>query len=99
VEPEAAQVVGHAALGELAGAQAQQVSDVLSQVTIGEATGQQVKDEQGREQRSRAWVVEAERRGALVADDRGAVDFLEFGFAQGRVVAQSLNVEKTSVGP
>lgn len=57
------------------------------------------ESEQRREQRSRAWVVEAQRRSALLVNDRGAVDFLEFGFAEHRVVAQSLDVEKTPVGP
>jgi len=61
VQAEPSQVVGHLALGVLAGMQVQQRRDVLAQLLVGEAAGQEMEDEDGREQGSAADVVEPER--------------------------------------
>jgi hypothetical protein len=83
----------------LAGAETQQWSDVLSKVSVGETTGQQMQDKDGGEQGSYSGVVQSQRRGALVVDALRTVDVLELSFAERRVVAQLLDVEQTSVGP
>ena len=56
MQAETAQLVRHLARGCVAGISAQQRSEVLPQVAIGEPLGQQTKTEQGTEQRKHGWI-------------------------------------------
>jgi hypothetical protein len=98
VEAESSQVVAHLALRVLAGNEAQQWSDVLTKILIGESAGQEMEDEQRCEQSAGTGVIEPKGTGALVVDDGRAMYLFEDGFTDRAVVANSLDVEEASVG-
>ena len=59
MQPEPAEVVGHHARGHLLGRTAEERCDVLAQVTVGEASGQETKREDCREKRDDTGLSEA----------------------------------------
>jgi len=71
---------------------------VLAERRRREAVGQQPEDHQGAEQGLDARVREAQGRDPLVGDHLGALHLLQGRFAEGTVVAESLDVEEASVG-
>ncbi len=78
--------------------QPHQGRDDLAQVPVGEAVGQQAEGEEGGAQRLDAGIAEAQRRGALSADDARGVEVVEPFAADGAVVADALDAEQASVG-
>ena len=64
----------------------------------GEAVGQKSEHDHGAEKGMHPRVGESQGRSTLAADDGGLADLAEGDVADGRVVADSLDVEETSVG-
>jgi hypothetical protein len=71
---------------------------VLSKVLVRKATGQEMEDEQRREERASTGVTETQGAGALVVDDGGTMDLFEGGFSDRAVVANSLGTQEAPVG-
>ena len=90
VEAESAEVVGHPARGELAGSEAQQWREQFAQVAVGEPRGQEAEDDQRREERLDALLLEAERGGALAVDRDGLGDLRERRLTEMAIVADPL---------
>ncbi len=98
VEAEPSEVVGHLACGHGLGVDAEEGREVSAEVAVGEPVGQESEHDDGGEQGVDARVAEAERGDALTVEGDGLRDVVERGFADGGVVADSLDVEETSVG-
>ena len=99
VETETAEVVGHPALGKLAGSEAQEWSEVLAQVAVGEPRGQETEDDQGREERLDTILLEAEGGGALAVDHDRLGNLSKGVRAEVAIMADPLDVQETSIGP
>jgi hypothetical protein len=80
------------------GSAAEQRGEVVSQVAVGEAVGQETKDHQGHEHRLGGGMVEAQAGSALAIDDDRATDPVLGGGSGGEVAADSLHAEEASVG-
>jgi len=78
--------------------EAEERSEVLAQVAVGEPVGQETKHDERRQQRLDTGVGEAQSGGALTVDDDGRSDSSEGVFAAPGLVADSLDVQETSVG-
>ena len=97
-QPQAAQVVGHAATTVVVRRQAGQRRHHLPQVAVPEALGTEAEGEQGGEQGLHARVAEAQRGGALAVDDARPVEVVELSGSDGAVVADLLDAQQASVG-
>jgi hypothetical protein len=82
----------------LAGTEAQQGREVLAQVAIGEPGRLETEDDQSREEGLDALLFEAQGRGPLAIDLDGTGDLRERRFTELAIVADSLDVEQTSIG-
>ncbi len=98
VQAQAPEVVGHASLGELGWGDTQQVSQRLAQVFVGKTLGQQGEQHDDAEQCLDARVVEVQGRSPLASDGDRLHHLLEGVLADGAIMADALDVEKTSVG-
>jgi hypothetical protein len=98
MQAQASKVVGHHALGDIGGRNAKQLGNMLTQVTIAEAARKQAKESQRHEQRQNAWVAEAKGGCPLLTLYDRAMDLVEFVLSDEAVMADALNVQKTSVG-
>src|SRR5262245_5018623 len=93
VEAEPAEVVRHPARGELAGSEAQERSEMLAEVAVGDPSGQETEADQGRAERLDAILLEAEGGGPLTIDRDGLGDLSEGVQAELAIVADPLDVE------
>lgn len=73
VEPEAAQVVGHAARGEVFSAE---LTESLAEVGVGEAVREQTKEDEGMEESLDPCALEAEGGRPLVGDEFRTLDLM-----------------------
>ena len=98
VQPQAAQVVGHAAAPVLLHGQAHERCRGLAQVPVPEAVRQHPEGEQRGEQGLHPRIAEASRRGALPVDDARPMEVVERSGSDGAVVADFLDAQQASVG-
>ena len=98
VEPEATQVVAHLALAELLGFDGQERGEVLAQGSVGEASGEQAEEHEGREECEDSRVAEAKPGRALPLDEGGFLDAGEGVFSEAGIVADSLDAQEASIG-
>ena len=69
-----------------------------AEIAVGEPVGQEAEHDDGGKQGVDSRVGESECGRALTADDGGSGEVGEGGFTNGGVVADSLDVEETSIG-
>ncbi len=98
VKAEATEVVGHPARGELFRAKAQQASEWLAPILVGEAAKLQDEEDQRGHEHLDTRIVEPQGRTMLPIDVDGIDHTTEIVLAQSGVMAESLDVEETSVG-
>jgi hypothetical protein len=98
VKTKAPEIVCHPALGDLAGVDAKHLSQGFAEILVGETVDLEGKHDKNAEQRLDTWVIEAERRDPLLIHLEGLNDLIERTLADCTVVADSLDVEQTSVG-
>ena len=98
VQAEAPEVVSQPPGREGCGGQAEQRGKVRPELGGSESVGQQPEDDERAEEGLDAGIGEAQGREPLIGDHLGALHLLEGCFAEGTVVAESLDVEETSVG-
>lgn len=72
--------------------------DMLAQIPVGEAPREQTKQEQGGEEHQHSRIPETQGRGALLAHLHRLMNRLKGRFAQAAIMADSLDVQQTSVG-
>jgi hypothetical protein len=89
---------GDPARRELAGVEAQQGREVLAQIAVGEPGGQETEDDQGREERLNAILLEAQRGGTLAVDLNGLGDLRERRGAELAIVADALDPSCVGAG-
>jgi hypothetical protein len=70
----------------------------VAEVGIGKAVGEEPEEDEGVEQGLNTLVPEAQGRGSLLGDDARPLNGVERVLAKGAIVADSLDVEETSVG-
>ena len=71
---------------------------MLEQVPVRKASRQEAKEDQRQQQGQHPGVPKAQGRGPLLGHLPGALQSAESVFAEGRVRADPLDVQKTSVG-
>jgi hypothetical protein len=98
VEAKATKVVGHAALGHEAGVQAQQRSEEVTQVAIGEPSELQTQDDECGEEGTDTGLNEWQRGDTPGIYELGKVEFGEVVLADLTVVAGVKDVKQTSIG-
>src|SRR5262244_1354856 len=98
VQAQAAKVVGHSARGICGWVEAQQLSQVLSQLPMAKAVEMRAEHDQSGEQRLHAPIVEAQGGSALTVTLNWAHDLLVGSLANEAVVRDGLDVEETSIG-
>src|SRR6185436_2463780 len=98
VKTKAPEVVCHLALGDLAGVDAKHLSQGLAEIFVGETVDLEGEHNKNAEKRLDPPVIEAERRDSLSIYLERLNDLLERILADCTVVADSLDVEETSVG-
>ena len=85
MQPQSAQVVGHASLRQRGYLFTEQFGEGLPQVAVREAPGLQAKQQKAVEERLHALVCEAQGRGALVVYGERTLSTLECLFAYQRL--------------
>src|SRR5918911_2172266 len=98
VPAEAPQIVGHLSLRDQVGQLPGEQRELLSQITVCEAAGNQTKPDQQMPERQHTQVGGAESRGALAVDLDRTVQPVQRLFSHGAVLAETLDLEQTSVG-
>jgi hypothetical protein len=98
VQAKSPQVVRHLTRCHVVGRLPQQGGPTVPQVAVGETSGQETEHQQRAEQRLHRHVGEPQAAGALPTDLDRFIDTAERVLADGTVLADSLDVEKTSVG-
>src|SRR3989304_4190602 len=92
------QVVSHLAWGELIWGEAQEGGEQHSQIVIGKPLRQKPKSNEGAEQGLDMRIGETQSRDPLAGNSLRLVDLLKGIFSQAAIVAEGLDVQKTSVG-
>lgn len=98
MQAQPAQLIADTALAELIGIESQQRREMATQVASGEAGRLKAEDDQRREECLGPLIGEAQCRGALAVDLTGLGKAGEGRLTEGRIVADSLDVEQTSIG-
>jgi hypothetical protein len=98
VEPESAEIVGHAAGREVGWTKAEELSEKRAEVAVGEAVELKSEDDDGSQQCMNSRIAEAKGRCSLFVDDDWLRNLVEGSVADNGVVTESLSVEKASVG-
>jgi hypothetical protein len=98
VEAQAAKVVGHSARGIGGWVEAQQLSQVLSQLPMAKAVEMRAEHDQSGEQRLHAPIVEAQGGSPLTVTFNWLHDLLVGSLANEAVVSDGLDVQETSIG-
>lgn len=98
MESQAAELVSHPALGQVSRFQAEQGGQVVAEIAIREACGQQLKQQQRTPQGLHLWIGEAKRGSSLRRDLNGTVYFLESLFGEQAVMADLFDLEQAAVG-
>jgi hypothetical protein len=78
VETETTKLVSHSALGQFIGLQAEQRSQILSEIAIGKSGGKKLEQQQRAAQRLNLRIGEAERGSPLRVDSKRAIQFLKY---------------------
>src|SRR5215468_2543874 len=98
VQPQPAEVVGHPTRANRLDRNTQQRSESRAEVGVRKPARQQREEQQYVQQRLHQWICEAERRGSLAVDLDRLLDLVEGIFTEVAIVADALDVQKTSVG-
>src|SRR5215467_1933831 len=98
VQAQAAKVVGHSARGICGWVEAQQLSQVLSQLPMAKAVEMRAEHDQGGEQRLHAAIVEAQGGSSLTVTVNWVHDLLVGSLADKAVMSDGLDVQETSIG-
>ena len=98
VETETPKIVCHSALCDLFGVDAKHLGQRLAEIFVGETVDLEGKHDKNAEKRLDTPVIETERRNSLPIYLEGLNDLIEGTLADCTVVADSLDIEKTSVG-
>lgn len=98
MEAEASKVISHSPLGHSFGRLPEKRSKILAKVAIAKPVGKDVKDNDGGQENLNALFAVTKTGDALIVDRSRKLHVVEFIFADGAVVADSLDVKKTSVG-
>ena len=98
VKAKAPEIVCHPALGDLAGVDAKHLSQGFAEIFVGETVDLEGKPAKDAEQRLGTRVIEPESGDSLSTYVEGLNDLIECILADCTVVADSLDIEKTSVG-
>lgn len=94
-QAQAAQVIGHGPGGEVA---AEKLAELIAQVSIGEPVRQEAEGQQGGHEGMDPAVAKAQARGSLAGDVDGVREGLDGVLSGPGFLADSLDVEQTSVG-
>ena len=98
MQAQSAQLVAHATRGDFLGAFAQQDSELLAQVLVGEPARNEHEHQHRIENRLRVGVAKAQCAGALPLDLERALQVLKGVVAQRAVMADLLNLQQPPVG-
>jgi hypothetical protein len=98
MQPQAAQIVAHPALGVMGRVETQQLSQQGSHVGMGEPPRLQAEQLQHAEQRLYTPISETQRRSPLSLHLDGAYHLLKRLFTDRAIMGNRLDVQKTSVG-
>ena len=98
VKAKPTQVVCHPGLGDGGGVETQQLGQRPSELFAREPFNLEDEQQYGGEQSLGTRIIEAESGSALFADSSGTDHGIPHVFADGTVMADSLDVEQTSVG-
>lgn len=99
MEAQAPEIVGHPLGRELLGSHPPQRRDVFSQIPVGETSRQEAEDQECAQQRQNPEIAEPQGRGPLPIDDLGTMHLGARSVSHPAVMAESLDVQETSVGP
>jgi hypothetical protein len=91
-------LIRHLSRGDCVGLLAQQERILAAQVAIGKTLGEKTKKQQGQEQGEYGGVAETHPAGTLPVNFRGLNELAKRRFTKGRVMAELLDVQETSVG-
>ena len=97
-ETKSSKLVRHLARGDCVGLFAQQERILFAQVTIGEPLGEKTKEQQRQEQGQHSRVAETHSAGTPPINFRRLDELAKRRLIEGRVVAELLDVQETSVG-
>ena len=98
VQAKPVQVVGHLARGYVVRDFPQQMSPMVSQFAVGKTSGQETKHQKGAEQGLYGCVGEPQSAGSLSINLDRFINPVECVFSKGAILADPLDVQKTSVG-
>lgn len=98
MQAQPSQVVRHLSLGEMIWGEAQERCEQRPQLMIGEPLRQKPKGDEGAEQGLDARVGETQGSHALTRNGLRLIDLLKGLFSQKAIMAEGLDVQKTSVG-
>ncbi len=98
MQPESAEVVGHASRRDGSARLAREQRDLGAKRRVGETVGQEAKYDQRGQEHVDARIVQAESRRALALDHHRAGERGEGGLAGGTVMAEAFHVEESSIG-
>ena len=98
MQAQPSQVIGHLAWGQLIWGKAQEGCQQHPQFVIGEAQRQKPKGDECAEQGLHAWIGETQSGDPLSRNRQRLADLLKSLFSQQAIVADLLDVQKTSVG-
>ena len=86
-------MIGHAALGHVAGVFPQECGEMAAQVAIAKPLRQQTEHQEDTEQCLHSWIGEAQGGRPLMVDFNRPVELLERVFAKNAIMAERLDVE------
>ena len=98
MQAQTAQVIRHLSGGDGLGCFSQKGSPVVAKFAVGETPRQQTEHEQSSKESLYERIGEAQGTGSLTFDRHRLVELAKRVFADRAVVAETLDVQKTSVG-
>ena len=98
VKTQAPEMVSHSALGQVSRLQAEQRGQVVAEIAVRKACGQQLEQQQRAPQGLHLWIGEAKRGSSLRRDLNGTVYSLESLFGEQAVMADLFHLEQAAVG-
>ena len=98
VQPQATQVIRHAAGGDRRAARAQEQHELRFELRVRKPAGEQAKEDERAEECLYARFAEAERRGALAVHDGRLMELLKHRVAHGAIMTEAFHLEETPVG-
>ena len=98
MKAQSAKLIGHGALGDIAGIFAGQGGEVLAQIGGAEAVGLEAEKNDRLPDELVAWIGEAQARCALTILFDGAIELLKAVLGEDAIMAEPFDFQKTAVG-